>query len=173
MKTDHLSAWEQEEYILNQGAEQQDPQVLRHLAECVACRSEVARLERGVAIFRSAAVDWSAQCLATRPQHLQSVPLRKLHIIAMRWSFAAAVPLVLLLLALLPFHLFHLSGPQVTHPPIQISAAQISDDALLEQVDEQVSVAVPSSMESLTHLVSADNSAGTATTGSKHIVQTN
>ena len=45
---------------------------------------------------------------------------------------------------------------------MQISAAQISDDALLEQVDEQVSVAVPSSMESLTHLVSADNS-GTAT----------
>jgi anti-sigma factor RsiW len=173
MKTDHLSAREQEEYILNQGTEQQSPQVLRHLAECVACRAEVARLEHGVTIFRSAAVEWSSQCLATRPQQPQSVPLRKLPIIAMRWGFAAAVPLVLLLLALLPLHLFHLSTPQTTHPAVQISAAQISDDALLEQVDEQVSVAVPSSMESLTHLVSADNTSGTATAGSKHIVQTN
>jgi anti-sigma factor RsiW len=173
MKNDHLSAWEQEEYILNQGAEQQDPQVLRHLAECVACRAEVARLEHGVAIFRSAALDWSSQCLATRPQRLQSVPLRRLPIVAMRWTLATAVPLVLLLLALLPLHLFRLSGPQITHPAMQISAAQISDDALLEQVDEQVSVAVPSSMESLTHLVSADNNTRTATAGSKHIVQTN
>jgi len=168
MKTDHLSAWEQEEYILNQGAEQQDPQVLRHLAECVPCRAEVARLEHGVAIFRSAAVEWSTQSLATRSQHLQPVSLRRLPIVAMRWAFAAAVPVVLLLLALLPLHLLHLSGPQATHP-----VAQISDDALLEQVDEQVSVAVPSSMESLTHLLSADKSSATATTGSDHIVQTN
>jgi anti-sigma factor RsiW len=173
MKTDHLSAWEQEEYILNQGAEQQDPQVLRHLAECMACRAEVARLEHGVAIFRSAAVDWSSHCLASRPQRLQSIPLKRFPMIAMRWGLAAVVPLALLLLALLPLHLFHLSSPQTTHPPKQIGAAQISDDALLEQVDEQVSVAVPSSMESLTHLVSADNSSSTPAAGSKHIVQTN
>lgn len=175
MKTDHLSAWEQEEYILNQGTEQQSPQVLRHLAECAACRAEVAQLEHGIAIFRGAAVEWSSQCLAIRPQQLQSVPLRRLSITAMRWAFAAVVPLVLLLLALLPLHLFHLSSPQITHPAVQISAAQISDDALLDQVDEQVSVAVPSSMESLTHLVSADNNSGAASAaaGSKHIVQTN
>jgi anti-sigma factor RsiW len=173
MKTDHLSAWEQEEYILNQGTEQQSPQVLRHLAECVACRAEVARLQHGVAVFRSAAVEWSSQSLARRPQQLQSVTLRKVSITRIQWAFAAVVPLILLLLALLPWRLFHLSTPQTTHPAVQISAAQISDDALLEQVDEQVSVAVPSSMESLTHLVSADNSSGTATAGSKHLVQTN
>jgi anti-sigma factor RsiW len=173
MKTDHLSAWEQEEYILNQGTEQQNPQVLRHLAECVACRSEVARLERGVAVFRSAAVEWSSECLASRPQQLQSVPLGKFPITAMRWGLAAAVPVVLLLLALLPLHLFQFSNSRVNHPAVQVGAAKISDDALLEQVDEQVSVAVPSSMESLTHLVSADNNSGTATAGSKQIVQTN
>jgi anti-sigma factor RsiW len=170
MKTYHLSAWEQEEYVLNRGTDLQNPQLLRHLAECTACRAEVARLEHGIAIFRSAAVEWSSECLATRPQQLQSVPLRTLPISGMRWAFAAAVPLVLLLLALLPLHLFHLSNPSVTQP-----VAQISDDALLEQVDEQVSVAVPSSMESLTHLVSTESNSGTpsAAPGSKHIVQTN
>jgi len=175
MKTGHLSTSEQEEYVLNQGTEEQCPQVLRHLVECAACRTEVARLEHGIAIFRSAAVEWSSQCLATRPQQLQPVPLRRFPIAVVRWGFAAVVPLVLLLLALLPLHLFRLSSPQATHPAVQISAAQISDDALLEQVDEQVSVTVPSSMESLTHLVSADNKSGTASAaaGSKHIVQPN
>lgn len=171
MKTNHLSAWEQEEYLLNQGTEQHSPEVIRHLVECAACRAEVAQLESGIGIFRSAAVEWSSQCLATRPRQLQSIPLRRFSMSAMRWGLAATVPLVLLLLALLPLHLFHLSTPQATRPAVQISAAQISDDALLEQVDEQVSVTVPSSMESLTHLVSTDNA--NAAAGSKHIVQTN
>ena len=50
-----------------------------------------------------------------------------------------------------------------------------SDDALLDQVDEQVSVAVPSSMESLTHLVStgSNSSAASSERGSRHLVQTN
>jgi anti-sigma factor RsiW len=171
MKTNHLSAWEQEEYILNRGTGQDAPDVLRHLVECAACRTEVARLEHGVVLFRSAAVEWSSQCLATRPLQLQSVPLRRFSITGIRWAFAAAVPLVLLWLAL---HLFHFSSPQVTRPAVQISAAQISDDALLEQVDEQVSATVPSSMESLTHLVSADNSGtANAAAGGKHIVQSN
>jgi anti-sigma factor RsiW len=167
MKTYHLSAWEQEEYVLNQGTEQQSPQVLRHLAECAACRSAVARLEHGVAVFRSAAVEWSSECLATRPQRQLSVSMRRLPAVAMRWAIAAIIPLVLLVLAFLPFHL---TRPRVAHP-----ALQTSDDALLEEVDEQVSVAVPSSMESLTHLVSTQSSAGSAaaTPGSKHIVQTN
>jgi hypothetical protein len=119
-------------------------------------------------------VEWSAQCLATRPQQLQSVSLRKFSIATMWWGFAAAIPVVALLLVLLPLHLFHPSGQPITHPAVQISSAQISDDALLEQVDEQVSVTVPSSMESLTHLVSTGNpDAATAAAGSKHIVQSN
>jgi hypothetical protein len=167
MKTYHLSAWEQEEYVLNQGTEQQSPQVLRHLAECAGCRSAVARLEHGVAVFRSAAVEWSSECLATRPQQRLSVPMRRLPVVAMRWAMAAIIPLVLLVLAFLPFHL---TSPRVAHP-----ALQPNDDALLEEVDEQVSEAVPSSMESLTHLVSTQSNAGSAAAapGSKHIVQTN
>jgi hypothetical protein len=73
-------------------------------------------------------------------------------------------------LALLSFH-------PATPRPAQSAAVAISDDALLEQVDEQLSVAVPSSMESLTHLVSTESSnvsgAATSARGSKHSVQTN
>jgi hypothetical protein len=165
MKTSHLTTWEQEEYVINRRA----PQLLRHLSECAECRAAVARLEHGVGIFRHAAVEWSGQSLATRPQQWATASNRRLPVNALRWAFAAAVPLLLLVLALLPFHL---ASPRPALP-----AMAISDDALLQQVDEQLSVAVPSSMESLTHLVSTDNG-GTSGTGanprgSKPIVQTN
>ena len=162
MKTNHLSTWQQEEYILQQGADQQ---TLHHLEECAQCRDAVARLEHGLALFRGAAVKWSSECLAARPAQLRFVPSGRPSVL--RWAVAAMVPLVLLLLALVPFHL---SGPRPAQP-----VAQISDDALLEQVDEQVSVAVPSSMESLTHLVStgSNSSAASPESGSRHFVQTN
>jgi hypothetical protein len=159
MKTNHLSAWEQEEYVLDQ----RTPQMLRHLSECAECCAAVAQLEHGVGMYRQAAVEWSAQSLAVRPQQLQPVIATTHPVVALRWVMAAIIPIVILLLTLLPFHL---SPPRPAQP-----VAQISDDALLDQVDEQLSVAVPSSMESLTHLVSTDGSA--AGKGSKHIVQDN
>ena len=165
MTTNHLSAWEQEEYVLSQGTDQQTPQMNRHLAECAECRAAVERLEHGVGIFRSAAVEWSSQCLATRAQQPYVVSKRRLPVAAMRWALAAAIPLVLLALVLFPLHV---PAPHVSHP-----VQQMSDDALLDQVDEQLSVAVPSSMESLTHLVSTQSSANAAEQGAKHIVQTN
>jgi predicted anti-sigma-YlaC factor YlaD len=157
MNTNHLSAWEQEEYVLDQ----RTPQMLRHLTECAECRAAVAQLEHGVGVYRQAAVEWSAEALATRPQ--QFVTARRQPAISLRWAMAAIIPIVLLLIALLPFRL---SNPRPPQP-----AAQISDDALLDQVDEQLSVAVPSSMESLTHLVSTGSSA--VAKGSKHIVENN
>jgi len=157
MNNNHLSAWEQEEYLLDQ----RTPQMLRHLSECADCRAAVAGLEHGVGVFRKAALEWSAESLALRPQPYLTAPRQP--VLTLRWALAAIVPIVLLLLALVPFHL---SSPRSTQP-----AAQISDDALLDQVDEQTSVAVPSSMESLTHLVSTDSHADRK--GSKPLAQSN
>ena len=127
----------------------------------------VARLEHGLAIFRSAAVEWSSECLATRPQQLNTAR-RGFPVLALRWAVAAVLPVLLLVFALVSFH------PSSTRPVQR--ATDISDDALLEQVDQQLSVAVPSSMESLTNLVTTETRNGSVATsarGSKHIVQTN
>ena len=163
MKTNHLSTWEQEEYVIDRPT----PQTLRHLAECAGCRAAVERLQYGVAAFRSAAVEWSSESLAARPQQLTMAAARRRPVAALRWAMAAVVPLVLLVLVLLPLHW---SSPRPAHP-----TASMSDDALLEQVDEQLSVTVPASMESLTHLVSTESSSGTDSDarGGKPIVQTN
>jgi anti-sigma factor RsiW len=165
MNTDHLSPWEQEEYILDQ----RTPEMLRHLTDCAACRAAVARLEHGVAVFRSAAVDWSSECLASRPQQLNTFPARRFPVLALRWAVAAVLPVLLLVFALLSFH-------PTSKRPVH-KASDISDDALLEQVDQQLSVAVPSSMESLTNLVTTESRNGSivaaSARGSKHIVQSN
>ena len=161
MNSNHLSAWEQEEYVLDQ----RTPQMLRHLTECAECRAAVAQLEHGLGVYRKAAVQWSAESLATRPQ--QFITARRQPILSLRWAMAAVIPIVLVLIALLPFRA---SSPRPAQPAAQISD-DARDDALLDQVDEQISAAVPSSMESLTHLVSTSN--GTAAKGSKQIVQNN
>ena len=67
MKTTHLSPWEQEECVIDRPT----PQMLRHLNECAECRGAVERLQRSTEIFRSAAMEWSAESLAARPQQLQ------------------------------------------------------------------------------------------------------
>jgi hypothetical protein len=164
MKTNHLSPWEQEEHVLGQ----RTPEMLRHLTECAGCRAAVGRLEHGVAIFRSAAVEWSSECLATRPQQLNTAR-RGFPVLALRWAVAAVLPVLLLVFALVSFH--PSTSPRPVHP-----ASDISDDALLEQVDQQLSVAVPSSMESLTNLVTTESRNGSVAASareSKHIVQTN
>jgi hypothetical protein len=90
-------------------------------------------------------------------------------VLALRWAVAAVLPVLLLVFALLSFHP---ASTRPVHP-----ASDISDDALLDQVDEQLSVAVPSSMESLTNLVTTESRNGSAVAtsarGSKHIAQTN
>ncbi len=160
MKITHLTGREQDEYLLGE----RTTRMHRHLAECDSCRATVERMQQGVALFRNAAVEWSAECLATRPQAMQ-IMVRENRFPALRWAVAAAVPLLILLLALLPLRLSH------PRPVNSTATAAISDDALLEQVDEQLSVAVPSSMESLTHLVSADDNKTAG--GSKPLAQTN
>ena len=157
MNNNHLSAWEQEEYLLDQ----RTPQMIRHLSECADCREAIAGLEHGIGIYRKAALEWSAESLAVRPQPY--ITASRQPALTLRWAMAAIIPILLLLLALIPFHL---SSHRSAQP-----VAQISDDALLDQVDEQTSVAVPSSMESLTHLVSTDNHADHK--GSKPLVQSN
>lgn len=165
MKTNHLSVREQQEYLIDQPV----PGVLRHLAECAECRTAVDQLESSVKIFRDAAVMWSAECLAARPRQWQFARARKSTANARRWVMATALPLIFLLCVFLGLHL--------TSAPPAHTEAKISDDVLLEQVDEQLSVAVPSSMESLTHLVSADGSQRTAAAatalGGETLVQTN
>jgi hypothetical protein len=169
MTTEHLSDREQQECLIDRPA----PHVLRHLAECVACRSAVQQLEAGLAGFRNVATAWSSECLAERPRQLLHGRPQQRFAMPFRWVLAAALPLVLLLCVLLGLHL---ATSRSERSQTAQTPTGISDDALLQQVDEQLSVAVPSSMESLTHLVSTDpgaTGAANVVRGSKRLAETN
>ena len=112
MNRNHLSAWEQEEYVLDQ----RTPQMLRHLTECDECRAAVAQLEQGLGVYRKAAVQWSADSLATRPQQFSIAKRRP--VLSLRWAMAAMIPIALLLIALLPFRV---SNPRPAQPTAQIT----------------------------------------------------
>ncbi len=163
MKWTHLSTWDQEEYVLGQ----RTPEMARHLAQCSSCFAQVEQMERGVALFRESATAWSGESLAAHPLKVPDTAPHHSPMHAWAWAVAA----VLLLLTLLPFG--YQRAHTVKHQAARM-AEPMSDDALLQQVDEEVSVEVPSSMEPLTHLVSTSNSSAagvTATTGDKHRAQ--
>jgi hypothetical protein len=170
MKTTHLSPWEQEECVIDRPT----PQMLRHLNECAECRDAVEGLEHSTAIFRGAAREWSAESLAARPRQLLQAGGARRPVTALRWAVAAALPLVLTVLVFLVLHLSKRPTGPVAASNTASDAAN-RDDALLDQVDEQLSVAVPASMESLTHLVSTESGsgAGADARGGKPLVQTN
>ena len=148
----HLSKWDQEEFVLGQ----RTPAMIEHITSCPACRVEIAKLEYGISLFRQTAKEWSAQSLADR-RGARAVPAAASSAGFRLWGWpmaqlAAAMMLLVLFLIL----------PWARHDARKKAAAQhataISDDALLQQVDDQLSVAVPASMESLTHLVATNGS---------------
>ena len=166
MKSTHLSTWDQEEYVLGQ----RTPEMVRHLAQCSSCFTEVERMERGIALFRESATVWSAECLEVHPLQLPAFAPRPIAAMPM-WAWAVAA--ILFLLVLLPFG-YQRVRSAANHQSAQVTAAPNSDDALLQQVDEEASVDVPSAMEPLAHLVSTSNgSAGVtgATPENKRRVQ--
>jgi hypothetical protein len=182
----HLSEWDQQEYVLGQ----RTPDMVQHLAQCSTCQASIAQLEQGVTLFRNSALEWSARSLEGRPFRTPA-PLPSLRSsLAPAWQWAVAACLLLLLLPVylyvrnarqqetIAHHTLPQTAPNATPNSAPNSApndAPINDDALLQQVDEEVSESVPASMEPLTHLVttSPDATSRSSASGRQHNAQAN
>ena len=125
----------------------------RHAGECEACSARLDRMESAMAEFRGSVHDWSAAQSAVASQIAwqarqtteddglshRHTPVRHL---ARTWILAAASVLILA------------SGPAWWHYRQQARAAEMARaDALLQQVDAEISRAVPRTMEPLVSLV--------------------
>ena len=169
MDTTHLTQWDQEEYVLGQ----RTPAIVHHLERCSDCQAAVARLEQGVQLFRQSATQWSAECIENRPErHFRSMPAAAAHH-EFRWALAV----LLIVLCLLPLYFLrtHTAKPEKQLGSTAASTT-ITDDALLQGVDDEVSFAVPSSMEPLTHLVTTSitrTGTGSSARGGTRNVQSN
>jgi len=117
----------------------------QHTEECLACGAELARMEQALSLFRDSAREWGRQNGSEACNVWSAKQARNGFGVQPRCWMAAAVLMVLLLVAI-PMQVSRRNRQR------EAGAAQI-DTALLEQVDTEVSRAVPATMEPLATLV--------------------
>jgi hypothetical protein len=172
MKTDiqnrqHLTAKEISRWLV-EGPEQSASQ---HVQTCWACQAKLAEAQAPLTTFRGALVEWS-EAQAARPMPQTTITRNERHWGLRLWLPVASLALAALLLlgyTKVPgfFH-GHSSGQPLV---ATASATTDSDEALLDQVDTEVSEAVPDAMAPLTDLVAWDSGEGSSTktpTAEKH-----
>ncbi len=131
----HLSEREQNEYLMGE----RTPPAEAHLAACAECRAATARLQTGLALYRESAVSWAAVYTGRRP-----APQPRRRGFVHGWAAGCAAAGLAAAVALVSVY------PHARPAAATPGAAQVmSDDALLEQVDQQVSGNVPAAMQPL------------------------
>jgi hypothetical protein len=144
----HLSSQQVSMWMAGERAPEQE----QHVRECRQCAAELARFQATLSLFRDSVRRWSDQHdgseagsvfeVGPAPSRFRTWPAR--------WAVAAAV---LLVVAAVPIY------RSTRHSQSGVTMAQ-ADALLLEQVDAEVSRAVPRPMEPLLKLVSWDAASG-------------
>ena len=143
--------WSEEE-ISQWMAEGRDRARASHLDECAVCAAEVARMETALGEFREAVKSWSAaqtpaafwrEARVRNASGLVGAPTRR-GVPVLRWAAGMAALIVISAI------------PVYQHRQQQARRAEMAraDAVLLEQVDAEVSQAVPEPMQPLVALVS-------------------
>ena len=145
----HLSAQDISAWLAGDRTQEHD----RHVRECAECQAALDGRVRSLARFSGALKDWSSQ---------QFPPVRPIR--ERRYGFGglrlAAATLALAVLAAIPVHLRHRAAERDAEIARQ-------DEALLQQVQTEVSRSVPEPMEPLTSLWTTNTRTTNGTTESR------
>jgi hypothetical protein len=155
---DELHAWQ---------AGERSAESAQHVAECAECHRSVRRMEEVLALFGETARAWSAERSAIRRMPAVSVPgvlgsgmpglgwKRNLPL-QRGWAWTAAVTIFLLIV----------SGgawvQQVQHQQAARAQQLARDSMLLQQVDEDISQAVPEALAPLGQVAVSSDSTNTS-----------
>jgi hypothetical protein len=163
----HLTANEISQWLV----EGPEPAMGQHLQTCGTCQAKLTEAQAPLNAFRSGLVGWS-EAQAAPPLPRQTSDARSKSPWGRRlWLPAASFTVAALLLVGYARIPAFLHGNASGQPPVATASTADSDEALLNQVDTEVSEAVPDAMAPLTDLVSWDSSEGSAastTTTEKH-----
>jgi hypothetical protein len=145
----HLSSRQISEWVLGEPS----PETERHVQDCPACRVEVTRLAEALRQFGCSVRQWSDGQLGTElPRVREGGGARSwMSVKILSW---AGVAVMLVALATL-------SVTRRSDPPEEAYVA-VPDTAVLEQIDRQVSRAVPGPMEPLLKFVWWEEGGSTA-----------
>lgn len=145
--TKHLTPEEFGE-LIESGEAGADSVAQTHLAGCEECRKELSYLMEGLALFRESASAYAKREFA-RARHVKTsfVPVHRGFSAGLGWAAAG----LLAIAAALPIQLQrHARQPlAVTQTTASVSQARESDEALLEDINREVSASVPASMQAL------------------------
>jgi len=135
------------------------PACEEHARECAECRGELERLLSALGEFRGAARAWSrSQGAEAVPHDWRPSRARRFRSPVIRWAAAAAV---LALATAAPLYRNSLERRRAA----QAAATARADTLLLQQVDFEISQAVPVPMEPLVSLISQPDSSNTSQQG--------
>jgi hypothetical protein len=147
-KNRHLSADDFSRWLVEGPVAEEET----HLEGCGDCQAKLAEAREPLALFRTAVVAWSEG----QPAPSLSVEDRSAGFwrswVLTNWMPAASVAFAALVLAVFLSHssLWNHSGKQQSAREVP----SVSDAALMDQVDQEVSETVPDAMAPLTDLVS-------------------
>jgi hypothetical protein len=163
----HLTAKEISQWLV----EGPETSASQHLQNCETCQARLTEAQAPLTVFRSALVEWS-EAQTARSLHLQTSATQNESSWGRRlWLPAVSLAVAALLLVGYAKVPALLHGNSIGQPPVTTASTTESDEALLNQVDTEVSEAVPDAMAPLTDLVSWDSSEGSvasATATEKH-----
>jgi len=143
------------------------PESEEHLLSCWTCQAKLAEAQEPLTAFRSAVVAWSeAQPeTAVRPTAAMSLRDRGFRI----WAPAAGAALAAILLAGILIVSGAFRGTSAPHQIVHTAVVPDPDAVLMDQVDTEVSEAVPDALAPLTDLVAWDSSEASAEPGKRAI----
>jgi hypothetical protein len=126
-----------------------------HLLDCEQCAAEMTSVRNSLSLFREASTAYADDQLRNLPPlQTPARPARTLALWPAYWATAAAM----LLAALLPIQTLrpHPTSPAPTATATVAERPAQSDEALLDDIDRELSASVPTPMQAL-----ADPTAGT------------
>lgn len=145
MSTEHLSREAALRWQMGEASEQERA----HVESCAACQSETAPLNDALQLFGAAAREWGEARAATSPVRAGRAQQR--HATRLGWSVLATVCALLLLTAGIGTARWQSqrSAMQATVRQQQAQQELAQDNALLEEVDQDVSQIVPDALSPL------------------------
>ncbi|WP_263368188.1 hypothetical protein [Edaphobacter bradus] len=142
----------------------------QHLRSCPACSDEIARLDHSLKLFREASTTHARQQLVEihanqAACHSSVLPSPRTVSRPLYWACAAALALTVLApLGLRHRHVTPSPSPAAVNAPAR---TQESDEALLEEINQDLSAAVPSPMRPLDDPAASSTRSASGSGGNK------
>ena len=120
-----------------------------HLLACADCREEFSTLQASLVNFRGAATNMAAAQTPELSQQIYAVRPAKPSLAPRFWTASLATAALLIAVSVSVFHVGPNGSGTVANETAQVTPAALSDDALLEGIQSDLSTSVPPSLEPL------------------------